>query len=287
MLAKDVSIIIPAFNEEAAIKLILIDLLQKFPDTEIIVVDDGSEDSTAKIASDTGVKVINHFRNLGYGAALHTGIKASTKDYILFCDADGQHSASDAGQLIESCDNHDMVIGSRGDESFIPLLRRPGKILLRRFANYLAGESIEDLNSGLRIVKKDTIVKYLHLMPKGFSFSTTSTFAFLKSNRKIKWVPITAKKRIGTSTVSLFKDGPQTLILVLRLTVLFEPLKVFLTCSGIVFIFGMISLTMDLIISNWQTIGDTTVLLFISTLIIFLFGLLCDQVSAIRREMHE
>jgi len=231
-----VSIVIPALNEEAHIGLLVSSLRLRFPKAEVIVVNDGSTDSTAERAEVAGSRVISHNRQLGYGAALRTGIEMSCREYVLFCDGDGQHSVDDVGLLIKECEGYDMVIGARGSDSHSPFLRRPGKMLLRWFANYLAGEEIPDLNSGLRIFKREVIVRYLHLMPQGFSFSTTSTFAILKSSRryKYKYVPINVAKRVGNkSTVRQLRHGPQTLLLMLRLSVLFEPLKVFLTMAGI------------------------------------------------------
>jgi glycosyltransferase involved in cell wall biosynthesis len=282
-----ISIVIPALNEAEAIGQVLRSLRARFPEAELIVVNDGSTDNTAQVAADTGAEVLNHDRSRGYGASLCTGMKAAKGKYVLFCDGDGQHGAEDVERLIESCDGYDMVIGARDKESHIPLLRRPGKAILRRFANCLAGEKIPDLNSGLRIVKKDLLMRYIHLMPQGFSFSTTSTFALLKTNHRIKWVPITAKKRVGTSTVRQLKHGPESLLLLLRLTVLFEPLKVFLAVSGVLLVLSLVSLLIDFVLTEGRGIGDTTVLLSIATLIVFLFGLLCDQVSALRRESRE
>ena len=285
MNASTVSIVIPAFNEEKAIGPVVDALYSKFPEAELIVVDDGSTDGTAKHATSSGAKVIKHEFQRGYGASLRTGTEAATREYVLFCDGDGQHSAEDAENLIGACDDYDLVIGVRGSDSHQALLRRPGKFLLRLCVNFLAGGKIPDFNSGLRVFKRDILKRYLHLMPNGFSFSTTSTFALLKGNRRISYVPITVQKRIGKSTVNQLKHGPQTIMLILRLAVLFEPLKVFLSVAGFLFLLTIASFAIDLV--NKSGIADTTVILSIATIIIFMFGLLCDQVSAIRREKHE
>lgn len=287
MKADHVSIIIPVLNEEVSVATVVESLISKFPTAEIIVVDDGSSDNTAQLAKETGAIVLSHERTRGYGAALKTGIEASSRGYMLFCDGDGQHTAEDVGRLIEACDGFDMVVGKRNRESHVPFTRRLGKYILKKFANFLAGQRIPDLNSGLRILRKDILMKYIHLMPKGFSFSTTSTFAFLKSNRNVKYLRITVKKRAGTSIVRQWKHGPQTLMLMLRLTVLFEPLKVFLSVAAFLFLLSLTSLTIDLVVSGAKGIGDTTVMLSISTLLVFMFGLLCDQVSSLRRESHD
>lgn len=282
---ENVSIVVPAFNEEAVIGQVVRALKSRFPHCEIIVVNDGSNDCTADKASVSGALVISHDHNRGYGASLKTGTRAATRDYVLFCDGDGQHSVEDVRRLIKECDDYDLVVGARNSDSHQPFLRRPGKFIMKKFGELLAGTKIPDLNSGLRIFKRDTLMRYLHLMPDGFSFSTTSTFAIMKSNRKYKYIPIKVKKRAGKSTVNQLKHGPQALLLILRLAVLFEPLKVFLAVSGILAILSIVSFAIDLYSTGG--IADITVLLSIATIIIFMSGLLCDQVSAMRREKHE
>lgn len=285
MKPSNVSIIVPAFNEGEVIGSVVRSIHAAFPESEIIVVNDGSTDNTAGEIVASGVIVLNHDHNRGYGASLKTGTRAATRDYILFCDGDGQHSVEDVGRLIKECDGYDLVVGARNSDSHQPIIRRPGKVVMRKFAELLAGTKIPDLNSGLRIFKRDTLMRYLHLMPDGFSFSTTSTFAIMKSNRKYKYIPIKVKKRTGKSTVNQLKHGPQALLLILRLAVLFEPLKVFLGVSGILFVLSIVSFALDFFSTGG--IADTTVLLSIATIIIFMCGLLCDQVSAMRREKHE
>jgi len=260
---------------------------EALPGAEVIVVDDGSTDATADAAADAGARVLRHDARHGYGAALRTGILASERPFLLFCDADGQHDPADAARVAEACDDCDMVVGARDRESHVPFGRAPGKAVLRAFADLLAGRRIPDLNSGLRAIRREVLVKYLHLMPQGFSFSTTTTFALLKYNYRVRWVPITTGRRLGTSTVRQWKHGPQTLLLLLRLTVLFEPLKVFMSVAGGLFVLSAGSLAIDLASAGGQGIADTTVLLWLTTLLVFLFGLLCDQVSAVRRELHD
>ena len=176
----DVSIVIPAYNESGAIGDVVKGLLEGLPEAELLVINDGSSDDTGRFAREAGATVIEHDHNRGYGAALRTGTLRATRDYVLFCDSDGQHSVEDVGKLIDACDGHDMVVGERDRSSHVVHSRRPGKLILRVFANHLAGEKIPDLNSGLRMLKRDVLEKYLHLMPTGFSFSTTCTFAMLK-----------------------------------------------------------------------------------------------------------
>lgn len=284
-----ICVVIPAYNEESAIGSVVHGLAQRLPNAEIIVVNDGSTDNTAAIAEKAGAVVLSHDHQRGYGASIKTGMQAASGDYIISCDGDGQHSPEDVMLLVKECDGYDMVIGERNSDSYapVPLLRVPGKLIMEWFANYLTGQKIPDVNSGLRIFKKDTLMRYMHLLPDGFSFSTTSTFAMLKTNKRIKYVPIKIGKRKGKSTVCQWKHGTEALLLMLRLTVLFDPLKVFLNVSGVLFLLTILSLVINLASMQSTGIGDSTVILFISTLIIFMFGLLCDQVSAMRREKHE
>jgi glycosyltransferase involved in cell wall biosynthesis len=285
----NLSIVIPAYNEQAIIGDVIAGLKEELQNRnyEIIVVDDGSCDNTFEIVKGLGVKVIRHEFNKGYGASLKTGASESSGEIVLFLDGDGQHDARDVVRLLEHFPEYDMVVGARTkNSSYKPLLRRPGKRILSMFANFLAGTKIPDLNSGLRAFKKDILFKYIHLLPSGFSFSTTTTFAFLKSNRRIKYVPIAIRKRVGKSSVKQFRHGFQTIMLMLRLIVLFEPLKVFLSTSFLLFVLGCAS-TVHNIVRNSANITDVTVLLLISSLLIFFLGLLTDQVSAMRREKRE
>lgn len=283
---KDLTIIIPAFNEAKSVFEVVEGLKKNLSGVEVIVVDDGSSDDTALKAKQAGAMVVSHKRNKGYGAGLKTGVRLSSRSHVLFCDADGQHSIRDVRSIIDSEDNFDMVVGARDWGSHIVWERALGKSVLSTFANILLGEKIPDFNSGLRMVKKDVLLKYFHLLPDGFSMSTTMTFAFYKSGYDIKWVPITTHKRKGKSSVLQLRHGFQTFMLMLRLTVLFEPLKVFLFIAGIFFAAGIISLIFSLFMTLGQSIGKLPVIFFISALILFMFGLLCDQVSALRRELH-
>ena len=280
-----VTVIIPAFNEAEAIADVVRGLVERYPDYEILVVNDGSKDDTGRLAAEAGATVVTHDWNRGYGAALRTGIREARAPVVCFFDADGQHDPEDVGRLVAEIGHYQMVVGARTQDSHQPLSRRPGKWVLRTFADFLTGVRIPDLNSGLRAFQREVILKYLHLMPSGFSFSTTSTFAMLKSGRPVKWVPITVAKRVGKSSVSQIRHGFQTLLLMLRLTTLFEPLKVFLPVSFL--LLGTAALFTAI---NWVQGGgitDTTTILTVAFVIVFMMGLVIDQVTAMRREKHE
>jgi glycosyltransferase involved in cell wall biosynthesis len=284
---KEVTIIVPALNEEESIEPVVRGLVRSFPDAEVIVVNDGSTDNTGVLASEAGARVITHESPRGYGAALRSGVLASTRDFVLFCDADGQHRIEDVERVMAECSNCNMVVGARTSSSHVQINRRPGKFIIQHWANILAKQKIPDINSGLRIIEKRVLLKCLHLMPTGFSFSTTSTFALLKGNYAVKWVPITAQARKGQSTVKQLRHGPQTMMLMLRLTVLFEPLRVFLFVTFVLFGISLASFTYDMITTNFKRVGNSTEFFAVATLLVFMFGLLCDQVSALRREFHE
>ncbi len=277
------TVIIPAFNEEKAIGKVVAELKTLNFIDEIIVVDDGSTDSTGKKATDSGARVITHEHNKGYGASLKTGIINSANNTIAFFDADGQHDINDLSNLMKFVDTHDIVIGARDSGSHSPLWRKPGKEFIHWLANYLAGFKIPDLNCGLRIVKRDLILQYLTIFPNKFSFSTTSTVFFIKDGFNVKFVPIHAHKRIGVSTLKI-RHGLDTIVLVLRMITLFEPFKIFLPISIFFFSFGLIYAVQEVV--RYNQFSATSLFLGIASLLIFFFGMIADQVATIRKEMR-
>ena len=280
---KTISIIVPAYNEEEVIEKVVEDLKRLGEEIEIIVVDDGSIDKTYENALKADVKVIKHPYNKGYGAALKTGIKNSKGDTICFFDADNQHRIEDLKEILKYIEDYDAVIGMRTSESHIPFLRKPGKKILSMVANYLSNHKIPDLNCGLRVFKKEVLTRCLHILPDGFSFSTTTTLAMYKMGYNVKWVPVTTRKRMGKSTVKQIKHGMGTLLLIIRVIALFNPLRVFLPTSIILFLLG-IGWGIHDIIFNPASIAEVTIFLFLSAILIFFFGILADQIAALRRE---
>ena len=284
-----VTIVIPAHNEEGAIGDVLTRLRSDLPPgvTEIIVVDDGSSDRTAEIAEACGVRVLRHPSNRGYGASLKTGIRAATTEYVLTMDADGQHRIEDVVKLCQVvADGHppDCVIGHRVQLLHSPLWRMPGKWFLTRMARVLTQRKIPDLNSGLRIVRRDVLLKYIHLCPSGFSFSTTITVALLSRNYAVQFVPIQVERRVGKSLVNV-KAGFQTIMLVLRLASLFNPLRIFLPISLFAMLTGVVW-TVPYVIQG-EGITVAAMLSFLTGVILFGLGLICDQVAALRLERYE
>ena len=290
---KQLSIIIPAYNEEKIIAETIEGLKKELAklnlDYEIIVVNDASTDKTKEVLERIeGIKLFNHPINKGYGASLKSGIEKAQFDNLLFFDADGQHKAEHIPELIKHIDDFDMVAGARiGYKG--PFIRQPGKKILLWLANYLSKQKIPDLNCGLRIVKKEPILRFVHLLCDGLSFSTTTTLLFLSEGLPIKYVPITINKRRGGKSVVKPKHALDTFIVILRAILLSSPLRVFLPVSGLLIAIGIISFIID-ILQSYRTglnISDATIFLLISSLLIFFFGLLADQLASIRKEINK
>lgn len=281
---KDVSVIIPAYNEAHSIGYTLEELREGLEELglgyEIIVVDDGSSDGTSEVASGRGCRVIRHRANRGYGASLKTGIQAAGKDVVLFYDADGQFDPADIKNLLEGLSSADMAAGVRGRDSHRPLKRRPGKWVLGLVADYLSRTKIPDLNCGYRAVRREAITPYLHLLPDGFSASTTTTILFLKKGMGVEWVPVKIRRTRTKSSVRIFRDGFDTVLLILRLITLFDPLRIFLPASALFAITAII--WGGRYVYRGQGLSSASVFLLISAVLIFFFGLLADQVSALR-----
>lgn len=280
------TIIIPAYNEASALDGVLKSLGKVRGCEEIIVVDDGSTDDTALIAESNHARVISHPYNMGYGAALKTGILAAKTEIVITYDADGQHRPEDLSKIVEKAGQYDMVVGDRGKDVGGEWSRRLGKKVLSIFANSISGHNIPDFNSGLRSFKVPVIKKYLHLMPDNFSMSTTSTFALLKTNHTICYVPIVTNKRCGRKSTVNSGDGLRVFMLILNLIILFNPQKIFISFS---FLFFLLSIVYFIIYSITVRIHitESMILLFITGLIIFFMGIICEQISAIRREIYK
>ncbi|MFA7681911.1 MAG: glycosyltransferase family 2 protein [Candidatus Peribacteraceae bacterium] len=282
-----VTIILPAYNEARHIGAVLQDLhaflQERHIAAEVIVVDDGSGDNTAQQAQNVGgVRVIIHPRNKGYGAALKTGVRAAKSEWVITYDADGQHKPEHIALLLPHLqENVDMVVGKREGYKG-PWIRQPGKWLISKVANYLTEQHIPDLNSGLRAFRRSAFLQYEHLFPNGFSLSTTSTVCFFKEGLGVQYVPITIQARTGKSTVRP-RDAVKTLMLVFRLTMLFSPLRIFLPTSIVVGCITVALFIYELAVN--QNVSDAGVALLTFTGILFFFGLLADQVAALRREI--
>ena len=280
-----ISVVIPAHNEEKAIGDVLDELIEvlKGQGYEIIVVDDGSTDNTAKIVQEKdSVKLIQHPQNIGYGAAIKTGIKNATNGLILIIDGDGSYPVKAIPELLKDADQYDMVVGARtGEEVKIQLYRKPAKWFLSKLANYLAGTKIPDLNSGMRIFKKEDAMKFFNILPSGFSFTTTITLAYLSSDYNVKYIPIDYHERTGKSKIKPFRDGFNFIMLIVRTITYFNPLKVFLPISIVLFVFGFASLLYEGIVH--RNVADLPVMLILAAFQIGFLGLLADLIVKMKR----
>lgn len=283
------SIVLPVYNEEIAVKNTLnnLKIYTNSSDFEILVINDGSTDNSKSIIEKIeGIRIISHPYNKGYGAALKTGIRAAKTDYIAFFDSDGQHNPNNLINLWNKIGNYDMLVGERGKDSHSDWVRKPGKWVLAKVANFLTGKKIPDLNSGLRVIKRNSILDIIHLLPDGFSLSTTSTVAFMNMGYNVGYSPIKVNKRVGKSTVKQLKHGSSTLLLILRLIILFNPLKVFLPVSFSLGLAGLIyEIAYGFVLSTHIRVLPGAILMILSSIIIFLFGLVADQVSETRKHL--
>ncbi len=285
-----ISIIVPVFNEKETISAVIDELknfigrLEKY-EFEIVVVNDGSTDGTGEILNQIpGIRLVSHSHNKGYGAALKTGVINSSFDWVFFFDSDGQAKPEEIPKILEFINDYDMVVGNRLNKKS-SFFRKPGRALLHWLANYLSDQKIPDLNCGFRAIKKEKIKEFLHLLPNSFSLTTTMTLAFQKSGLDIKYVPIEVNKRAGGKSAVSFKHAIKTFFLILRTIILFSPLRVFIPASVFLFFLGALITVIDFM--NRLHISNSAVLLYVSSLVIFLFGLLADQLSAIRREIKK
>ena len=275
-----ISIVLPAKNESAAIGQTLAQIQQLQLAHEIIVVNDGSTDQTKQVAETAGAKVVTHPYSKGNGAAIKTGARTATGDIIVFMDADGQHDPQDIPRLIEKIEQgYDLVVGARQKGSQASIGRGIANALYNNLATYMTEQKVEDLTSGFRAVRADKFREFLYLLPNGFSYPTTSTMAFFRAGYSVTYVPIHAAKRIGKSHIQPLKDGVRFFLIIFKIATLFSPLKMFLPIAILLFMIG----------TGWYgyTLWDAgrftnmSALLYTGSIMIFLMGLISEQVTAL------
>ena len=277
-----VSIVIPAFNEQESIAEVVGVLRAAAPWREIIVVDDGSSDGTGARAAAAGATVVRHPYNIGNGAAVKNGIRHASGDYVLVVDADGQHPPEDALRLVARLGEYDLVVGARSVETQATSARRAGNGALNRLASYLTGREIPDLTSGFRGARTSGLREFLHLLPNGFSTPTTTTLAFIKGGYRVTFEPIHARQRSGQSKIRLARDGAKFLMIIFKIITLFSPLRIFVPIS-------LASLTVGVVYGIWNVVAraripNGSVLLILFAVVVFLVGLVSEQISALRFE---
>lgn len=279
-----VSVIIPAFNEAEGIaglleKLVALDYHKKY---EVIVIDDGSSDSTAEIVNRFPVRLIKHHTNKGYGAALKTGIRKAHGQKVVMLDSDGQHDPVYIPQIVDLLEEHELVIGERTSDSFQVKNRQGGKKLIRYVGEYLFDQKLPDFNSGLRGFDRDLIRGMLHMMPNGFSFSTTSTMAFIKEGFSIGKLPIKVTERQGRpSNVKFVRDGSKTMLLLFRIIMLFNPLKIFFPMSVLITFIGVIWGVYAYMFAG--RFANSATIITMLGMFLFFIGLVADQISIMNR----
>jgi len=274
-----ISIILPAKNEVAGLSRTLPRLREEMPDAEIIVVDDGSTDATAQVARDQGARVIGSPYSMGNGAAIKRGARAATGNILVFMDADGQHDPGDIQKLLAVLgQGYDMVVGARDSSGQASVHRG----LANRFYNWLAsrmtGFEVKDLTSGFRAVRADRFREFLHLLPNGFSYPTTSTMAFFRSAYPVAYVPIPVAKRVGNgSHIRPMKDGIRFLLIIFKIATLYSPLKLFVPVSMAFFALGLTYYGYTF--ATMHRFTNMSTLLFSAAVIIFLIGLISEQIT--------
>jgi glycosyltransferase involved in cell wall biosynthesis len=277
-----VSVLIPAFNEAGTVG----DVIQRIKSAgewlEILVVDDGSSDATSETARAAGARVVRHPYNKGNGAAVKTAIREAKGELVLLMDGDGQHDPADAQKILSFLPEYDLVVGARAWNAQATFSRGLGNLLLARLASYLCGQKIPDLTSGFRAARRDRMREFLHLFPNGFSYPTTSTMAFVRAGYNLHFVPIDGKQRTASSTSKMrpWREGAKFLVIILRMITLFSPLRIFLPMAALFFTLGFGYMVYT--IATEMHVTNTSVLLLTGSAILFLFGLLSEQIAYLR-----
>jgi glycosyltransferase involved in cell wall biosynthesis len=283
---KNVSVIIPAFNEAENLGRVIQQIADLHPDFEIIVVNDGSTDETASVARDSGAIVYGHPYNIGNGAAIKSGIRIASGEILVFMDGDGQHVPEDIGALLAHLPDYDMVVGARGKEHHASWSRALGNRIYNRFASYVAKFQVMDLTSGFRAIKADLARNLLYLLPNTYSYPTTITLGVLRSGRSVKYVPIHAEARMkGNSNIKLMSDGVRFFMIILKICALYSPLRIFLPVSAVLFLTGLSYYLYTY--AAWGRFTNMSALLFTTSIIVFMIGLLSEQICQMRFERSE
>lgn len=277
---KAISVVLPAKNEGQAVGATVSRIREVLPDAEVIVVDDGSSDDTARVSADAGARVVSHAYSKGNGAAIKSGARAATGEIVVFLDADGQHDPADIARLLEKIGSGaDMVVGARQSGSQASVGRGVANRFYNRLASYMVGHRVEDLTSGFRAVRATKFREFLYLLPNGFSYPTTSTMAFFRAGYSVEYIPIQAARRIGKSHIRIMRDGLRFLLIIFKIGTLYSPLK----------LFGPIALAFWALGCGWYAytflesgrFTNMSALMFSVGMLVFLMGLISEQITAL------
>jgi glycosyltransferase involved in cell wall biosynthesis len=282
-----ISIILPARNEAAGLALALPRLRQIYPDADLIVVDDGSTDQTAQVAGEHGAQVLRNPYGMGNGASIKRGARAATGEILVFMDADGQHDPSDIARLLEKLDEgFDMVVGARDRGGQANAGRSLANAFYNRLASWMTGHKVLDLTSGFRAVRADKFREFLHLLPNGFSYPTTSTMAFFRSAYAVAYVPVPVASRVGTgSHIRPLRDGIRFLLIIFKIATLYSPVKLFAPTALAFFVTGIGYYLWTFFTQHRLT--NMSMLLFSASVIIFLIGLVSEQITSLTYRRHD
>ena len=282
----DFSIIIPACNEAETIGGIVTEIRTIYPDCEIVVVNDGSEDDTGAVAKDAGAIVYSHPYNIGNGAAIKSGIRIASGDILVFMDADGQHHPKDIEKLLGFFPEYDMVVGDRPRGYQATWRRALGNKIFNWLASYVASFPIRDLTSGFRAIKSEMARSFLYLLPNTYSYPSTLTLSVLRSGKSVKYIPInTHRRKRGKSSIKLFRDGARFFLIIIKICTFYSPLKIFLPMSIIMFLLGLFYYIYTFV--AWGRFTNMSALLFVTSVLLFMMGLISEQICQMRFERRE
>lgn len=286
MASKNVSVIIPARNEGKNLDRLISDLRHSYPDFEIIVIDDGSTDDTAAVAKNAGASVYSHPYNIGNGGAIKSGIRKASGDILVFMDADLQHNPEEIAVMLNYFPDYDMVVGARSTKDQTSLGRALGNKIYNWLASYVTKFNVQDLTSGFRAIKSDIARQFLYLLPNSYSYPTTLTLAVLRTGRALKYVPIKVKvRKAGKSNIKFIKDGIRFFMIIVKICTLFSPFRIFLPVSFSIFCLGLFRYLYTYLTSGRFT--NMSALLFTTSIIIFMMGLISEQISQMKYDRSE
>ncbi|MDD2464665.1 MAG: glycosyltransferase family 2 protein [Desulfobulbus sp.] len=281
----EVTVLLPAYNEEGVIGSTVEKIRALHPDFEILVVDDGSTDNTLQEAMAAGANVWPHPYNIGNGAAVKTGLRCAQGEWVVMMDADGQHQPEDIARLLELKDQFDMVVGARTSQSETSIHRDLANWVYNKFASYVTRFKVQDLTSGFRLVRLSVAKQFIYLLPNTFSYPSTLTLGYLRSGRSVKYIPIQTKVRTGKSKIKLLRDGARFFLIITKISTLFSPFRVFLPMSFFFFVTGICYYAYTFITQGRFT--NMSALLFNSAIIVFMIGLVAEQISQMRYDRVE